>query len=411
MDSRLFEAAIAGNISTLNQLIAQNPLILADSALIFPHENPLHIALKAGQLGSARQRRDGRSTIHYAAINGRDGRSTIHYAAINDKAEVMEELISSWAECFKDVTALGETVLHLTVKYHKFEAFRKSMEWLETNGLEELVNLGDEDGNTVLHIAVLRKQHEYVQLLLSNGTIARKLEVNAKNKVGLTEMDVMDKLIVENPSNIHLGETLQHASASTTTSPPTLSTQHVAQERDSPSDTRNVLLVVAALIATVTFEAGVNTPNGFIKNNTENSATIIAPPSLYPSIVRPPRSFEPQATATAAGLSVFFASLGSAQPAEESFLFGNSLGLASSICVIIYLTSGFPFQRELHISMYSMLFAYGWSIQDIDSKSKTVRHILMGSAFVLPFLLRWLPTWAKTIWRSYDKKTLEQPHA
>lgn len=55
MDSRLFEAAIAGNISTLNQLIAQNPLILADSALIFPHENPLHIALKAGQLGSARQ--------------------------------------------------------------------------------------------------------------------------------------------------------------------------------------------------------------------------------------------------------------------------------------------------------------------------------------------------------------------
>ncbi|XP_060673694.1 ankyrin repeat-containing protein BDA1-like [Ziziphus jujuba] len=447
MDRRLFEAALAGNISALNQLIAENPLILADSALISPHENPLNIAIKAGQLGFAREviglrpelarevNKDGFRPLDIASafghieivkeilkscgkdicgLKGRDGRTAIHYAAINGKIEVMDELVSSRAECIKDVTALGETVLHLTVRYYKFESFRKLMELLEICGLEELVNWGDEDGNTILHLAVSRKQHEYVKLLLSNGGAAKKLEINAENKRGLKAMDIMDKLIVDNPSDIHIRETLQRAGAAPAISPIPSDSKlhHVAvnvakikepetspteaekedwikyfrfqQLRDSPSDTRNVLLVVAALIATVTFQAGVNPPNGFTSPSTQNV------PMLAPAVT--------------VGLGTLFANLGSLQSASQFFLFGNSLGLASSICVIIYLTSGFPFQRELHISIYSMLFAYGWSIQDIDSENRTRQHIIMGSAFLLPFLLRWLPRWAKRIWRWFKKK-------
>ena len=63
-------------------------------------------------------------------------------------------------DCIKDVTALGETALHLSVKFYKFEAFRKLINWLEILGMEELGNSGDEDGNTVMHLAVSRKQHE-----------------------------------------------------------------------------------------------------------------------------------------------------------------------------------------------------------------------------------------------------------
>ena len=63
-------------------------------------------------------------------------------------------------DCIKDVTALGETALHLSVKFYKFEAFTKLINLLEILGLEELVSSGDKDGNTVLHLAVSRKQHE-----------------------------------------------------------------------------------------------------------------------------------------------------------------------------------------------------------------------------------------------------------
>ncbi|XP_060673323.1 ankyrin repeat-containing protein At5g02620-like [Ziziphus jujuba] len=196
MDSRLFEAAIAGNIHVLHELLDKNPLILADSALISPHENLLHIATKARQLfvremiklrpESIRElnkdgfrpldiavalghieivkeimlRSTGTTKKEVCSLKGREGRTAIHYAATNDKVEVMDELFNAWAGCIRDVTAFEETALHLAVKNNKFEAFKNLIEWMKFLGLEELVNCGDEDGNIVLHLAVSKKQCE-----------------------------------------------------------------------------------------------------------------------------------------------------------------------------------------------------------------------------------------------------------
>ncbi|KAF3445604.1 hypothetical protein FNV43_RR10780 [Rhamnella rubrinervis] len=429
-DSRLlFEAALAGNVSALHQLIHDNPLILPHSALISPRENPLHIATKAGHLDFAQEMlrlrpesveevdRYGFRPLDIASalghteivkmimmmrngneicgMKGRDGRTAIHYAALNGKVEVIDELLSSWRDCILDVTSLGETALHLSLKFYKFEAFRTLIKWLEILGLEELVNSSDEDGNTVLHLAVSMKRHEFVQLLLRNSTsIACKLELNAKNLKGLTAMDIMDILVLENPSDAHLQKILQRAgtiragldanSASSTPfasqlqhdavlnitnsqEPPLMESEkkdwikhfRFQQERDSPSDTRNVLLVVAALIATVTFQAGVSPPGHYRReeNPMDSAEKCNATGKAFsPS----PSPYERHSPAITVGLGALLGNLGTQFAASEFFLLGNSLGLAASLCVIIYLTDGFPFQRELHISIYSMLFAYGW---------------------------------------------------
>ncbi|PON99753.1 Transmembrane protein [Trema orientale] len=465
LHTRLFEASLSGDVEALHQLIKENPLILADYALVSPHENPLHIAIKAGKLGFVKEmlrlkpnlvrelNKDGfrpldiasalgrveivkelitscTTTTSICRLKGRDGRTALHYAAMSGKLDVMDELISSSKECVKDLTALGETALHLALKYYKFQAFRNLIEWLPKLGLEEIVNWGDKDGNTVLHLAVARKQHEIVELLLSRT----KPELNARNSRGLTAMDIVDILIMDNPSDFQLKETLQYAGVLNgsaqdhNSSSSEITISNMSQEadhdqrdwieyfryqrkRDSPSDTRNALLVVATLIATVTFQAGVNPPSSFSitkSNNTQtNSATttrkdganvpygytlVDVHDTIAPSPVSPVMMPTPW---TVVGFGAVLANL-STLAASEMFLFGNSLGLAASLNVIIYLTAGFPFQRELHISIYSMMFAYGWCLQDLEAE-KLLRNVILGFAFLLPFSLRWFPRWAKRI--------------
>lgn len=267
-----------------------------------------------------------------------------------------------------------------------------------------------------------------VELLLRNT----KVEVNARNSRGFTAMDIIDIALLENPSDFQLKETLQQAggalngSAQNHHNYSNVFVSNVNQEashdhkdwikyfryqrkRDSPSDTRNALLVVATLIATVTFQAGVNPPSSFSltnSNNTLNNSAnterkvgvsyktmdldhnILSPSPVSPEMYLPNPPF-------VIGIGSAFANLATLA-ASEMFLFGNSLGLAASLNVIIYLTAGFPFQRELHISIYSMMFAYGWSLQGLQA-AKGLRNLILGFAFLLPFSLRWFPRWAKRI--------------
>ena len=228
--------------------------------------------------------------------------------------------------------------------------------------------------------------------MLRSSNISSTLELNATNSRGLTAMDVID-ILLENPSDVQLREILHRAGALGAQNSQ-LQVAEAAkkdwikyfcfkQERDSPSDTRNALLVVAALIATVTFQAGVNPPSGLqvLKVNTHTREA------------QPPGAYHPERTL---GITALFTSLGSAVAASNWFLLGNSLGLATSVSVIIYLTTGFPFQRELHISIYSMMFAYGWSV-NIDQPNKGLRYLILGIAFLVPFLIRWLPRWVRKV--------------
>lgn len=256
--------------------------------------------------------------------------------------------------------------------------------------------------------------------------------MNETNSWGLTAMDIMD-LLMEDPSDVKLREHLRVAGAlrardiinaipstpasSTSTAqitvkvdnnPPNPNTEAaVAKEdwiryfryqkkRDSPGETRNALLVVAALIATVTFQAAVNPPSGFSAKKsiqTNNSTNTSYAPQPPPVARRHPVS--------TIGLAAVFAALGSIAESDW-FLLANSLGFAASVSVLIYLTAGFPFQRELHLSIFSLMFAYGWSLHDIQPK-EGARNLILGIAFLVPFLVRWPPRWAIKLWRYYKQ--------
>ncbi|XVE76828.1 hypothetical protein DITRI_Ditri13aG0011600 [Diplodiscus trichospermus] len=129
--------------------------------------------------------------------------------------------------------------------------------------------------------------------------------------------------------------------------------------RDRPSDVRNVLLVVATVIAAVTFQAGVNPPSGVWDDNKDGPDGHAAGQAIYAS-----------------------------QPgAYYVFLIANTLAFSSSILVIVSLTYRFPFQFEVIVAIISMSVTYGSAIFAVTPDESVRFRYVLATAFV-PFVLR-----------------------
>jgi ankyrin repeat protein len=191
MDPRLVEAALNGNSMELQRLHGADSLLLErDSLAVYP-ETVLHIAAMGGKTEFVRELlklikpyfatkldKDGFSAIHIASAKGyveivrellifsrelaclksRDGRTSLHCAVVTGRVQVIKELHSFFPDCIGDVTLRGDTALHIAVKYNQFEAFEAMFDIVKQLNMEEIMSAGDEDGNTVLHLAVARKQ-------------------------------------------------------------------------------------------------------------------------------------------------------------------------------------------------------------------------------------------------------------
>ncbi|GKV45962.1 hypothetical protein SLEP1_g52986 [Rubroshorea leprosula] len=208
MDERLLEAAIVGDVVALDDLLKEDPLVLWRVSLSSRAETPLHVASLAGHVDFVRKimevvpsfaqelNKDGFAPIHLATAAGhlevvkellnkansylcllnsdlcllkdKAGRTALHLAAIKGRVDIIDDLLShcSHKKAMEQVTLLGETVLHLAVKNSQFKAFKVLFEASERLvGHDRRVNAKDNEGKTVLEIAIATNQLQDKDLL------------------------------------------------------------------------------------------------------------------------------------------------------------------------------------------------------------------------------------------------------
>ncbi|KAL1218334.1 Ankyrin repeat-containing protein BDA1 [Cardamine amara subsp. amara] len=311
---RLKTAAEGGDIERLYQLISEDSNILGRFDQLPFCETPLHTAAEKGQTHFAMElitlkpslalklNSSGFSAMHLAlqnnhirmvrgfmaidssliSIKGRGRITPLHHVAQRGDVELLSEFLFACPSSVEDLTIKCETAVHVAVKNHQIEAFKVLLGWVKRVNREEILSWKDEDGNTVFHIAALINQTEVMELL--RGTV----KVKAKNLDGKTAMDILQthqsplfpkarKLLRRAKERLLYGSTMTLARY-LSQKPSFIEKQNSLlglsnlskKETKQTSDSRNAILVVAVLIVTATYQAGLSPPGGFWQDDSSN---------------------------------------------------------------------------------------------------------------------------------------------
>ncbi|PSS19334.1 Ankyrin repeat-containing protein [Actinidia chinensis var. chinensis] len=387
LEERLCEAAIRGSVTSLGEILEEDSLIL-DRVVVgsFLNPSPLHVAVSRGHTHFVKELllsnselaevldSQQQSALHLAAAKGyleiareltkvspdmclardRDGLNPVHVAAIKGHVEVLEELVRVNPHAARVRVDNGETVLHLCVKHNQLKTLEKLLEMI---GALELVNAKDDGGNTLLHLAVADKKFEIIKHVLMNSEV----EVNATNANGHTAMDLLlraqsterepeevDRQIKEEDLNRQIEDFLRDVKAKRAND---------LVHGDWLTEKRAALMVVASLIATMAFQAGVNPPGGVWQDNSNGHR---------------------------AGEAVMAYNYPDSYP---YFLRSNTIGFVASLSTILLLISDLPFKKRafmwilvviMWLTITSMAFTYAFSIvvvtpkKDREALSRTI---------------------------------------
>ncbi|XVF52528.1 hypothetical protein PTKIN_Ptkin05aG0025600 [Pterospermum kingtungense] len=331
MDNLLRNAALNGDVNKLYQAIAKNPGVLEDVDKIPYVETPLHIAASRGHINfaveimrlkpcfSKKPNEQGWSPMHLALehkqrdtvlrlleteegadlvrVKGRDDVTPLQRVVQQGDLRLLKEFLYVSPYSIIDATNQSETALHIAVKEGNIEALKFLLLFLrrsrnkEAYWEEKILNWKDINGYTVLHVAAQMNRVEMVRLLLKY-----KIDVEARSLRNETALhivpreseDVLKNLLQGAEASDHLSILIDDMDTKQLNFKPRLTViVNVIRllqglTTNIPAESRDPLLVVAALIATATFQAVLSPPGGLRQADSDrNMGKVVINEGLY----------------------------------------------------------------------------------------------------------------------------------
>ncbi|XP_028064500.1 ankyrin repeat-containing protein ITN1-like isoform X3 [Camellia sinensis] len=353
----LHEAIVEGNnkLEAFKEILNEDPKILDRIKVGCFIHTPLHVAAYHGHLEFVKEilkRSPG-------LVEVQDSRrwSPLHVASARGHLDIVQALVSENPDMCTALDGDARTPLHLAAMKGNLDVLKMLFE-ASLYGPHELMNVKDVAGNTILHLAVRNKKLQVVDYLLKKIEKAEKTEnrikaVNAINNCGYTAYDiVMDSKNEQEFKDIKVSFRKVKA----------MQAKDLSQG-DWLSKKRDILMVVASLIATMAFQAGINPPGGFWPDNAalhRAGEAIMAYnyPNTYPYFIR-----------------------------------ANTTGFVASVSTILLLVTGWPFKKKffmwllvviMWVTITSIAFTYAFSIVVVSPKGERepLFHTIVVGAIV-----------------------------
>ncbi|XP_028797892.1 ankyrin repeat-containing protein BDA1-like [Neltuma alba] len=390
--SALYRAARRGDVQALEHLLQQNASIL-DNVPDDGCETPLHISallnhasftqVLLNRNGDLATRKDasGRTALHLASaedsleavqtllefndepclVADGKGRLPLHYAVMRGRTEVVEALVIARPGSLGCLDPEENTVFHLCVTYNHFKTLKAlvKLDYATANvtvGVPRrpIFRRPDRTGNTILHLAVTCMRDEVVRYVLSIPEI-REIK-NQQNSEGLTahailtyvcpkdwKIDEIKPMLEKDREGNCFMKILEWM----------LCWTKYGGTTNFVKEMRGSLSAASIFIATVSFQALINPPGGFIQQgllsqgNTTNSSS----DALNCTTLNDLHQYCPGQP-----VSSFRHQQGFRYYVEDI-----TLSFYGSICVTLLLASGVPLQNSavvwsLSLGMLSTLF-------------------------------------------------------
>ncbi|CAA0820482.1 Ankyrin repeat family protein [Striga hermonthica] len=347
--------------------------------------SPLHLALKNGHKKMAI------SLVKFdkqlVRVRGFEGFTPLHYAArYYPDLDVLACFLLECQASINDLNSRFQSAVHLVMESENSKAIDLVLMWLVRTAREPVLGWKDKDSDTALHVAA---RHDCVEAVKAMVKIAKLNKRNSSNQTPLDVAhesgnkkvsEVLIKARAKKGGDLARKETRADYLCSGTNLLETGIRGYCFLLKDLTVEMRSVVLVVAILIATATYQAVLQPPGGVYPPDSSSSSP--SPPTIRISGGRRSLGTPVPAPAPApeeqseAGKMVMESGM------YVQFMPANTLAFTLSMVIIIFVLHGRPYNIILHGCLIFLAYSYLVAMESIAGEKE-------GGVAQLMFVLSW----------------------
>ncbi|KAA0058454.1 ankyrin repeat-containing protein [Cucumis melo var. makuwa] len=276
---KLCEASMVGSIQTLRKLIeddkdmVQSVLIFCSNDIEYPlhlnynspdelapmvnalQQTPLHLASQNGDMEMVRVLLAKNTST--CLVRDFNGLIPLHHAVIGGHVEMVKELILARPRSMWTKLKNGQTVLHLCVEDNHLEVMKLLIEIFYLYHDEDFLDITDDNGNTILDMSLGLKRFEMLEYLLTIQKMQRG-KMSLKDVLAVPKVNKRSK-----KRNIQISKRREESSKKKKRKGQwQIWKKNLKYKGDWQKEVQGTLMLVATVIATVTFQGAINPPGG-----------------------------------------------------------------------------------------------------------------------------------------------------